>query len=148
MARLIFIYIFVLASTLNATTLIRELHSKKLFGPEVFSFCGGYIEVWLTRESKTWNQLYIKATPPVDKEWEISNGNIIVELDSKRDEPIRFSDIRTLKVQRGEVNTKVWTFNLEQYYSKIKVALLPLSKNCEGQKSYGVVLSEQDLTTY
>lgn len=119
-----------------------EYSSKKLFGPEVFEFCDGYVELWIkiTRANET--KLILKASPPGNTEWGISNGNIIIEDPTKADEPIRFSNLQSFKVKKGSINTHIWNFEVKSWANEYKVALLPFAGCPVGQKTRGVVLKE------
>jgi hypothetical protein len=118
-----------------------EYSSKRLYGPEAFEFCGGWVELWI-QDGDYLPQFILKATPPAG-EWGISNGNIIIEDPNIKEQPIRFSDFESFKTKAGEINTHIWTFpRIKNEKNEFKVALLPFAGCTPDQKTRGVVLKE------
>jgi hypothetical protein len=125
-----------------AETAPHEYDSKKLYGPEVFEFCGGWVEI-LIRMQYWHSEILVKASPSNNGNWEISNGNILIEDPTKKDEPIRFNDFESFKVKNGEINTHIWKFpKISQQTKSFNVALLPFTGCSADQKNRGVVLKE------
>ena len=116
--------------------------SKKLFGPEVFPFCGGWVEVFIRVAEdigQRTSEFVLKATPPEGKQWTISNGNIVVENPTVPDEHMKFESLEKFEVKKGGINTHIW--KLPWFLTdKYKVALLPV-EGCSDQP-HGLVLKE------
>ena len=116
------------------------MDSTALYGPEVFEFCGGWVEVWIKRVQ--WqNELLLKVSPPDGIVWEVANGHIVIAKENNQDESYKFNSFETMKVQKGQNNTHIWKFDAGNP-SEFKVALLPFTGCQIDQKAKGVVLKE------
>src|SRR5690606_31013164 len=50
-----------------------------LLGPEVFSFCGGWVEIW-AQAKYPWVDLKLKVSPPESVAWKVKPSDIEMEL--------------------------------------------------------------------
>jgi len=128
--------------------LVSLTNTKILLGPDGFSFCGGWVEIWAQVES-TWStsaSIFVKASPPNGVNWKLWNAHVIVEHQDQKDTPIRFHGAVKLDIEDDDTNVlrlelSVGSLNLDK---GLKVALRPFEGCGVKQEIRGIVLTRSD----
>lgn len=131
-----------LKDNVRPDALVDQTSEGVVLGPEVFPFCGGWVEVFAQVRPLEPTRVVVKASPPAGTDWTVRNAHVVVEAGGGSSGPLRFEGVQEVHIHGGEGRVTSWP--LVSVPGKVedglKVALVPFEGCPSGQALRGVVL--------